>query len=83
MSPHADKRDEPQGNFLTSRAGLVVLGFLAVAGLLLLTEHRAHVLGALLWILPFACLLMHMFMHGGAHGGYGGHGSSHRERNVP
>lgn len=59
-----------EGSFLTSRAGVVLLGFLAIAGVLMFTEHRAHVLGALIWLLPFACLFMHMFMHGG-HGGHG------------
>lgn len=70
---HADHQDEPQGSFLASRAGLVLLGFLAIGGFLLLTEHRAHVLGAVFWLLPFGCIFMHMFMHRG-HGGHG-HGS--------
>jgi hypothetical protein len=76
MSVHNDLRhhDGPQGSFLTSRAGLVLLGFLAIGAVLLFTEHRTHVLGALFWLLPFACLFMHMFLHGG-HGRHGGHGS--------
>lgn len=49
-----------------------MIGFIIIAGALLFTEHRAHVLGALFWLLPFACIFMHMFMHGG-HGGHGGH----------
>jgi hypothetical protein len=68
--------------FLTSRAGLVLLGFLAIAGLLMFTEHRAHVLGALLWVLPLACLFMHVFMHGG-HGGHRDHARHTRERSAP
>ena len=67
--------DRSQGSFLTSRAGLVMLGFLVIAGALLFTEHRAHVLGLLIWLPLFACLFMHMFMHHG-HGGQGGHGGS-------
>ena len=43
--------------------GLVVLG--VVAAYFLLTEHRAHVFGALPFLLLLACPLMHMFMHGG------------------
>lgn len=74
MHDHSQHRAGPQGRFLTSRAGLVLLGFLALGGFLLFTEHRAHVLGALFWLLPFVCLFMHMFMHGG-HGRHGGHGS--------
>ena len=56
-----------------SRSGIVLLGFLAVAAFFLLTEHTAHVFGALPWLLLLACPLMHLFMHGG-HGGHAGHG---------
>jgi hypothetical protein len=52
-----------------SRGSWVLLGFLAVAGYFLLTEHTAHVLGALPWLLLLACPLMHLFMHHG-HGGH-------------
>ena len=62
------------GNFLTSRGGLVLLGFLAIAGFYLITEHTAHVFGALPFLLILACPLMHIFMHGG-HGGHGGQGN--------
>ncbi|RWM25170.1 DUF2933 domain-containing protein [Mesorhizobium sp.] len=78
---HSD-HDHSQGSFLTSRAGLVLLGFLAIGGFLLFTEHRAHVLGALFYLLPFACIFMHFFMHGGhGHGGHGGHRNQPDERN--
>ncbi len=40
-------------------------GFLAVAGFFLFTEHRAHVLGILPFLLLLACPLMHLFMHHG------------------
>ncbi len=53
-----------------TRAGLVLIGFLIIAGGLLFTEHRAHVLGLLIWLPLLACPLMHMFMHGG-HGHHG------------
>jgi hypothetical protein len=72
----------PQGSFLTSRAGLVLIGFLIIAGALLFTEHRAHVLGVLIWLPLLACPLMHFFMHGG-HGGHGGHGQQDNERKAP
>ena len=48
----------------------VFLGFLAVAAFFLITEHRAHLLGVLPYLLLLACPLMH-FMHGG-HGKHGG-----------
>ncbi|MDA8107948.1 MAG: DUF2933 domain-containing protein [Betaproteobacteria bacterium] len=47
----------------------IFLGFAAIAGFFLVTEHTAHVLGALPWLLLALCPLMH-FMHGG-HGGHG------------
>ena len=75
MSMHDHSQHEGQGrdNFLMSRTGLVLLGFLVIGGALLFTEHRAHVLGALIWLPLLACPLMHIFMHHG-HGGHGGHG---------
>jgi hypothetical protein len=57
---------------LKSKAGIVLVGFLIIAGALLFTEHRAHVLGLLIWVPLLACPLMHVFMHGG-HGHHGGH----------
>lgn len=48
-------------------------GFLAFAGLLLFTEHRAHLLGILPYLVLLACPLMHLFMHHG----HGGHGHNH------
>ena len=55
-----------------SRAQWVLIGFLAVAGFFLVTEHRAHLFGFLPFLLVLACPLMHFFMHGGhGHGGEG------------
>jgi hypothetical protein len=51
--------------------GLLVIG--SVAAYFLLTEHLAHVLGALPYLLFLACPLMHVFMHHG-HGRHGHHG---------
>ena len=64
--------------------------FAAVALFFLWQEHRAHLLGALPWLLLLACPLMHFLMHrrhGGQHQahaaqpgesnekqGHGGHG---------
>jgi hypothetical protein len=68
-------------SFLFSRAGLVLIGFMIIAGALLFTEHRAHVLGVLIWLPLLACPLMHIFMHGGhGHGGHAHH--QDRERNA-
>jgi len=53
--------------------GLFVIG--AIAAYFLLTEHLAHVVGALPLLLLLACPLMHVFMHHG----HGGHGHHHGE----
>nr|WP_321271064.1 DUF2933 domain-containing protein [uncultured Tolumonas sp.] len=56
-----------------SGIGLIVMG--GVAGYFLVTEHLAHVIGVLPYLLLLACPLMHVFMHGG-HGGHGHGGNS-------
>ena len=62
--------------FWRSPAGLTLLVAIAVGGFLLVTEHRAHVLGILPYAFLLACPLMHVFMHHGHH--HGGHGHSER-----
>jgi hypothetical protein len=58
----------------TSRSTWVLIGFLAVGGYFLLTEHRAHAIAYLPYLLLLACPLMHLFHHhGGHHHGSGGH----------
>jgi hypothetical protein len=80
MHEHSRNHDGSGGNFLTSRVGLVFLGFFIIAGVLLFTEHRAHVLGALIFLPLLLCPLMHMFMHGGH--GHGSHGQGGRDRRA-
>ena len=71
--------DTTQRGFLASPAGIVLLGFLIIGGALLFTEHRAHVLGALVWLPLLLCPLMHLFMHRG-HGSHGQHVEPRGER---
>jgi hypothetical protein len=74
---HFEHREQAsQGMSVKSKAGLVLVGFLIIAGALLFTEHRAHVLGLLIWLPLLACPLMHVFMHGGH-----GHHASHDQQN--
>ena len=54
--------------FWRSRRGLGWLVFAAAAGWFLWAEHRAHLLGALPYLILLACPLMHVFMHHGHHG---------------
>lgn len=70
----------PQGSFWTSRVFVVCAALLVIAGFLLWTEHLAHALGILPYILIIACPLMHLFMHGG-HGGHGSH--AHHQPSDP
>ena len=82
VEDHARYRERPQeGMPIKTRAGLVLIGFLVVAGVLLFTEHRAHVLGLLVWLPLLACPLMHFFMHGG-HGHHHGGGRPNDSRSV-
>lgn len=66
MHDHSDNR----GEVPRWRTNIVLIGFLAVAGFYLFTEHRAHLLGFLPFGILLLCPLMHLFMHGGhKHGG--------------
>jgi hypothetical protein len=59
-----------KGAFWRSPAGIALGVFLVVAGLLLVLEHGAHLLGASpLLLLLGVCVGMHFFMHGG-HGSH-------------
>jgi hypothetical protein len=61
-------------SFLLTPAGLVMIAFLAIGGVYLWIEHRAHLLGALVWLPLLACPLMHLFMH---------HGHNHSAKGSP
>jgi hypothetical protein len=59
----------------------VFFGLLLVAGFFFFTEHRAHLLGALPFVLLALCPLMHLFHRGhGGHGSHQGHGTPRAER---
>lgn len=67
--------DEHEAHHI-SKGKWVFYGFLAIAGSLLFTEHRAHVLGILPFLFLLACPLMHIFMHHN-HDGEGQHNHHH------
>ena len=76
------------GSLIRSRAGIALLGFLVIIGFLLTTEHRAHVLGLLPFLLLLACPLLAVFHHSGGHGNHQGQpeGTSrrpHHEHDAP
>ena len=60
--------DEPNRrarSFWRSRYAIGLLVFAAIALFFLLTEHRAHTLGALPYLLLAASPFLHIFMHRG------------------
>ena len=75
-----DTRESSHGRL--SPVTLVIAGALAVMAFFLISEHSAHVLGVLPYLLLLACPLMHLFMHH-AHGHEHehGHGRSEHEEN--
>jgi len=77
-----DMNDARPASFWRS-AGFVALLVAALAGgFLLYAEHRAHLFGALPYLLLLACPLMHVFMHHGHHHGGDSHtGDTGKPRN--
>ena len=73
---HQPQEHNSVPNFWSTRyaIGLFVIG--GVAAYFLLTEHLAHVVGVLPFLLLLACPLMHIFMHGG-------HGHHHHQQKNP
>ena len=57
-------------NFLSIVSGprLAFLAFVAAGGYFLWTEHQAHLLAALPYLILLLCPLMHVFMHHGHSG---------------
>jgi hypothetical protein len=68
--PALELEAETRGRRVRRRIALAV--FAAGAAYFLLTEHRAHTIQALPWLILALCPLMHLFMHGG----HGSHGDS-------
>ncbi|MBY0341435.1 MAG: DUF2933 domain-containing protein [Rhodocyclaceae bacterium] len=71
MNHDTHEPHHPARTFWRSRYGIGLLIFAAIALFFLLTEHRAHTLGALPYLLLAASPLLHTFMHRGH-----GHGSA-------
>lgn len=52
----------PEG---ANRSKWIFAAFLVIAAFFLLTEHRAHLLGILPYLLLLACPVLHVLHHGG------------------
>ena len=64
----------------SSRSWIVFAVLAAVGAFFLLSEHRAHLFGALPYLLLALCPLMHLFHGHGHHGGHRRHGSQDEPR---
>lgn len=77
--------DEPNRrarSFWRSRYAIGLLVFAAIALFFLLSEHRAHTLGALPYVLLAASPFLHIFMHRGHSHGHG-HGRADDDKGPP
>jgi len=77
------KNKDSLSDFLRMLSGprLAFLTFILAGGYFLWTEHQAHLLAALPYLILLLCPVMHIFMHGG-HGGHGGHGDHQKGNNA-
>jgi hypothetical protein len=66
---HDHHSDNVEKSWWKTRSGIASMFFLAAAGYFLFTEHRAHIVPFLPYLIILACPLMHLFHHG-SHGGH-------------
>lgn len=62
---HDGLKTHGTGSWRRNASWIAFLGFVAIAVFFLASEHRAHVLGILPFLLLAACPLLHMFGHSG------------------
>ena len=75
---------DDQNARISSRGKIAFIGFLLTAGFFLFSEHSAHALGVLPFLIFLACPLMHMFMHNhqGTHAHAQGEGQKHTAKII-
>lgn len=64
---------ESKPSFWATSNGLAAIVLIGAVAYFLLTEHRAHTIAALPWLILLLCPFMHFFMHRGHGGGSGEH----------
>lgn len=75
MKAETEAEPRPSGRAESNlRVRRVFPVFVVLAAILLIAEHRLHVLGYLPWLILLACPLMHVFMH---------HGHGHKGKHTP
>ena len=75
MKAETEAEPRPSGRAESNlRVRRVFPVFVVLAAVLLIAEHRLHVLGYLPWLILLACPLMHVFMH---------HGHGHKGEHTP
>ena len=72
-----EKTNKKQFSLALSWPQATLIVFLSVAGFFLWTEHKAHLLGVLPFLIFLLCPLMHIFMHKG-HGNHGNSDGDHK-----
>ena len=77
---YTDEKENGVSSCWYSRHNWITIIFIAVISFYLFTEHRAHLLGILPWLILLACPLMHLFMHHGHEGHDHATRSSHEEK---
>ncbi|HSG31595.1 MAG TPA: DUF2933 domain-containing protein [Thermodesulfobacteriota bacterium] len=71
-------KPEQQVRWWKRPSGMAAIFFFGAAGYFLVTEHWAHIVPFLPWLIIILCPLIHLFHHG-AHGSHGGHSSRDEE----
>ena len=86
MSTRSDTTGHSERKRCRLPVWLACTAFLAIASFFLATEHRAHLVGILPYLLLLSCPVIHLLMHRGHHG-HGAHTPSRRapeeERSRP
>ncbi|MGB7300101.1 MAG: DUF2933 domain-containing protein [Burkholderiaceae bacterium] len=70
--------NEPKRSFWLTPNGLAALGLIGGVLYFLLSEHRAHFIYGLPYLILLLCPVMHFFMHGG-HGRHDGYGKDSKQ----